>query len=186
MGDLLTAITPQLAELITRQHMFFVASAPSGHTGHINLSPKGLDGFRVLTPTRVAYIDYPGSGVETIAHLRENGRIVLMFCTFEGPPKIVRLYGQGSTVEPTDPAFVELLPHFSARMAVRSIICVDVTRVSTSCGFGVPRYDYVGERDQLERWGEKTGEQGLADYQRKKNGASIDGMPGLRWVTDEK
>jgi hypothetical protein len=185
MGETLTEITPALNEFIARQHLFFVATAPAGSGGHVNVSPKGLDGFRVLGPTRVAYLDYPGSGVETIAHLRENGRIVLMFCAFDGPPKIVRLHGKGRTLEPRDPEFVELLPHFSNKLGVRSIIQIDVTRVSTSCGHGVPTFEYVGERDQLVRWGEKKGADGLELYQRTKNVTSIDGLPGLRWVTDE-
>jgi len=169
----------EVREFLEAQHVFFVATAPSGREGHLNLSPKGLDGFRVLGPTTAAYVDYPGSGVETIAHLRDNGRIVMMFCAFTGSPRIVRLWGQGHVVEPAAPEFADLLAQFSPLLAVRSVIRVEVSRIASSCGYGVPTYDYVGERDTLVKWAEKKGEEGLASYQAEKNRVSIDGLPGL-------
>lgn len=183
MGKLYPVIDDAVREFISRQHVFFVATAPTDANAHLNLSPKGLDAFRVLEPNLVGYVDYPGSGVETIAHLRENGRLVIMFCAFMGPPKILRLYGRGRVVEPQDHVFRELLPRFAAHEhLVRSIILLDVERVADSCGYGVPRYEYVGERDQLLRWAEKKGPEGLIRYQEQKNAASIDGLPGLRSI----
>jgi Pyridoxamine 5'-phosphate oxidase len=180
MGKPSAEIDESVREFLSRQHIFFVATAPSGADGHVNLSPKGLDGFRVLGPREIAYVDYTGSGVETIAHLRDNGRIVIMFCAFDGPPKILRIYGRGHVVEPQDPEFAELLAHFTPLGPARSIIRVDVDRVADSCGYGVPFYDYRGERDQLGAWMEKKGTDGLDQYQREKNAESIDGLPGLR------
>ncbi|HEY3233815.1 MAG TPA: pyridoxamine 5'-phosphate oxidase family protein [Polyangiaceae bacterium] len=182
MGKVYEDIAEPLREFILRQHVFFVATAPSGAGGHINLSPKGLDSFRVLGPKRAAYIDYPASGVETIAHVRQNGRIVIMFCAFDGPPKIVRLHGQGKVVEPQDAEFGELVTLFLPKMRPRAIICIDIERIADSCGYGVPLYEYRGERAQLVAWSEKKGEAGLGRYQREKNALSIDGLPGLRWV----
>jgi hypothetical protein len=169
------------------QPVFFVATAPNDPDGHVNLSPKGAAGaFRVLGPNTVAYVDLVGSGVETVAHLRENGRIVLMFCAFSGPPKIVRLYGQGRIVPEDNPEFAALLSEFSldddARALARGIVVVETTRISDSCGFVVPRMDLVGNRDQLMRWGEqqqaKNGEQWKERYVAANNARSIDGLPG--------
>lgn len=170
-------ITPELQAFITHQHMFFVGSAPLSGDGHVNLSPKGLDCFRVLSPLRVGYMDLIGSGNETSAHLLENGRITLMFCAFDGPPNILRLYGTGHTVLPGQPEWDELSPRFSVYPSTRQLIVVDITRVQTSCGFGVPLYDYTGERDMHFKWAEKTGPQGLIDYQQRKNVTSIDALP---------
>lgn len=178
MGKLYDSLEDVRA-FLEQQHLFFVATAPSGPGGHVNLSPKGLDGFRVLGPRTAAYVDYPGSGVETIAHVRENGRIVLMFCAFSGPPKIVRLWGRGRVVDPADAEFTELIRHFAPKLAVRSIMVVEVERVGDSCGFGVPEFEYVGERQQLVRWAARKGEAGLASYMAEKNATSIDGLPGL-------
>jgi hypothetical protein len=185
MGKLYDAIDDHLRAFIAAQHLFFVATAPSGDDGHVNCSPKGLGELAILGPTSVAYLDLVGSGVETIAHLRQNGRIVVMFCAFDGPPKIVRLHGRGRVVEPTDAAFAPLLARLGreARVGVRSIIHVDVTRISDSCGYGVPRYTYVGQRDQLELWAERKGADGVETYQRANNASSIDGLGGLRWAT---
>ena len=152
----------------------------------VNLSPKGLDSLRVLGPSAVAYLDLVGSGVETIAHLRENGRIVLMFCAFGGPPKIVRLHGRGEAVEPQDEQYGALRALFPPLPAGRSIIRVAVHRASDSCGFGVPAYSYEGERSQLPEWAARKDEAGLRQYQREKNGASVDRLPGLRWVGEAK
>jgi hypothetical protein len=182
MGKLFDAIDDRLREFLAAQHLFFVATAPSGPGGHVNCSPKGLDTFAVLGAREVAYLDYVGSGVETIAHLRENGRIVLMFCAFDGPPKIVRLYGRGRAVEPSDTEFAALRARFPRAPApgVRAIVRVEVTRIADSCGYGVPLYRYEGERDQLQAWAERKGDAGLETYKREKNAESIDRLPGLR------
>lgn len=180
MGKTYESIEGRVAAFIERQRIFFVATAPLSQTGLVNLSPKGLDTFRVLGPREVAYLDFVGSGVETIAHLRENGRIVLMFCAFDGPPNIVRLHGTGEAVEPEDSEFENLQQHFDPHPGVRSVIRVSVDRISDSCGFGVPRYDYQGERDQLNAWSKKQGEQALRAYERANNRTSLDGLPGLR------
>jgi hypothetical protein len=159
--------------------MFFVATAPLSSDQHLNLSPKGLDTLRVLGPTRVAYLDHHGSGAETIAHLRENGRIVLMLCALTGPPRIARLHGQGRVLMPGDPLYVALRPLFPAVHEGRAIVDISVTRVSTSCGFGVPLYDYAGDRQQLTDWATRKGQAGLRDYMHRKNAVSIDGLPAI-------
>jgi hypothetical protein len=161
---------------IEAQQLFFVATAPLSANGHANLSPKALDAFRVLSPTRVAYLDLTGSGNETSAHLRENGRITFMFCAFAGPPKILRLYGRGETVLPSDGRWAELLPHFGEHPGARQIIVAEIDLVQTSCGFGVPLYAYVGQRDTLTRWAEAKGDAGLESYRAEKNAHSIDGL----------
>ncbi len=175
-------IHEEMAAWIQRQHLFFVASAPLAGDGLVNCSPKGLNSFAILDPHTVAYLDFNGSGVETIAHLRENGRIVIMFCALEGAPKIVRLHGIGRAIEPHDAEFAGLRAHFGDAPAVRSIIRVDVTRVSDSCGFGVPQFAYMGERDALPKWSAAKGDAALAAYQAKNNRHSVDGLPGLRAV----
>ncbi len=183
MGKVSSSIDEGLCAWMQAQKMFFVATAPGGSDGLVNCSPKGRDSFRVLGATKVAYLDFVGSGVETIAHLRDNGRICVMFCAFDGPPKIVRLHGRGRVVEPGDAQFAELSVHFASRppAAVRAILVVDVVRVAESCGFGVPLYRFVAERDQMTAWCERKGEQGVLDYQREKNVQSLDGLPALRW-----
>jgi hypothetical protein len=157
--------------------MFFVATAPLSGEGHINLSPKGFDCFCVLSPTRVAYMDMTGSGNETAAHIFENGRITFMFCAFDGPPRILRLYGNGSAVLPGDAEWAELSSHFTLRLATRQIIVADIHTVRTSCGFGVPLYEYLGERDHAQKWAESKGAEGLEAYKQEKNLTSIDGLP---------
>jgi hypothetical protein len=171
-------ITPELSEFISRQHLFFVASAPLTPAGHVNLSPKGLDSFCILSPHQVTYLDWVGSGNETSAHLRENGRITFMFCAFDGPPNILRLYGQGRTVLPHHPEWEELSRKFPLRdfTGVRQIILVAITSVQTSCGFGVPLYQYQGERDQLPKWVAKKGRAGLQAYAQENNCTSMDGL----------
>jgi hypothetical protein len=162
------------------QPVFFVATAATD--GRVNLSPKGMKGtFTVLGPNRVAYLDYTGSGVETIAHLRENGRITLMFCAFSGPPNVVRLHGRGEAVLPEDPRFAELYGEFQvdAGHGLRSVIVVDVNRVSDSCGFAVPLLDYVGERTLLDDWAARRTDEDLVAYRKERNAASIDGLPAL-------
>jgi hypothetical protein len=174
-----------LRAFIAAQHVFFVATAPLSPDGHINLSPKGLDTLRVLGPRSVAYLDLTGSGVETVAHLRENGRITLMFCAFAGRPRILRLYGRGRAVEPGDADWEELARAFPRLVGARSIVVLDVERIADSCGFGVPLYAFVGDRPQLEDWAGRKGEDGLARYKAEKNRRSIDGLPGLRTVAGE-
>ncbi|MBM4405601.1 MAG: pyridoxamine 5'-phosphate oxidase family protein [Chloroflexi bacterium] len=179
MGKLHPVLDERLAAFIRRQKLFFVATAPLSGQGHINLSPKGLDTFAILDDTTVAYLDLPGSGAETIAHLKENGRIVIMLCAFDGPPNIVRLHGRGEVVEPSSPDFQSLLARFPRLDGVRSIIRVRLHRISDSCGYGVPLFTYAGERKQLVQWVERKGPEGIRDYQRKNNVQSIDGLAGL-------
>jgi hypothetical protein len=186
MGTPHETIDGRLRAFIEAQRVFFVATAPLAPEGHVNLSPKGLNAFRVLGPHEVAYLDYVGSGAETIAHVRENGRIAIMFCAFEGPPKIVRLPGRATVIEPGDASFAELRARFDSELEARSVIRVAVDRVSDSCGFGVPLYTLVGERTQLPAWTQRKGSDGLRDYQVKKNARSIDGLPALRWVAEER
>jgi hypothetical protein len=179
VGRTYESIDDALAGFIGRQHVFFVATAPSGPDGHVNLSPKGHDSFRVLGPNRVAYLDLTGSGVETIAHVRDNGRITVMFCAFEGPPRIVRLWGRGTVHPAGSPTFDELAARFPERPGARAVIEVAVERVGDSCGYAVPRYSYEGERSTLDEWAERRGPDGLARYWDDRNAESIDGLPGL-------
>ena len=173
------AISPELADWLGEQQMFFVATAPLAAAGHVNCSPKGMDSLRVLAPGEVAYLDLTGSGAETIAHVRENGRGRLMFCAFAGAPKIVRLHGRGEIVTAGHPRWSELLARFPAQPGVRSIVLVQLTRVASSCGYGVPVYEFVGQRDTLADWAVKKGEDGVRRYQRDKNRRSLDGLPAL-------
>jgi hypothetical protein len=169
-------ISPQQREFIEKQRMFFVATAPLSAEGHVNLSPKGMDCFRVLSPTRVAYLDIIGSGNETSAHALENGRITFMFCAFEGEPLILRLYGKASTILPGGAEWDELIPLFKPLPAARQIIVAEIYGVKSSCGFGVPLMDYVGERDHVEKWVAKKGAEGLAQFQREYSLQSVDGL----------
>lgn len=186
MASTNATLDDRLRTWIASQHLFFVASAPLAGHGHVNCSPKGLDSFRVLGPQQVAFLDLVGSGAETIAHARENGRIVVMFCAFEGAPKILRLHGRARVVEPQDATWGGLLQAFGTlpNAAMRAVIVVDVERVAESCGYGVPLLEYRGERQQMAAWAEKKGEAGARDYQRQKNATSLDGLPALRWVAD--
>jgi Pyridoxamine 5'-phosphate oxidase len=177
MAQMLDAITPEVAEFIAAQPMFFVATAPLSADGHVNLSPKGLDCFRVLSPTRVAYLDVTGSGNETAAHLLENGRITFMFCAFSGKPNILRLYGRGRSVLPESNEWLELIEQFVPQPGARQIIVCDVDRVQNSCGLAVPLMRLEGQRDGLIKWAATKGEEGLAEYRQKKNRHSIDGIP---------
>lgn len=179
MGKAHERITDELAAWIGRQRLFFVATAPLSGDGHLNCSPKGGDSFRILDPSTVAYQDLTGSGVETIAHLRENGRMVIMFCAFEGPPQIVRLHGTGAPLFPSDPAFPALDALFPRNIGTRAIIRLKVDRVSSSCGYAVPFFDYRGDREMLDKWAEGKGPDGLEAYRREKNARSLDGLPGL-------
>jgi hypothetical protein len=179
MGESYDGITPDLSQWIGRQHMFFVATAPLASDGLINCSPKGMDTFRILGPREVAYLDLTGSGIETVAHARENGRIVFMFCAFEGPPKIVRLHGTSEVHVPGSRQYDALRGLFPEHIGSRSIVRARLTRVSDSCGFGVPQYRYSGDRNTLVRWSESRGPDGLARYREQKNARSLDGLPGL-------
>jgi hypothetical protein len=176
MGKPHDSITAELRAFIDAQRVFFVATAPLEAAGHVNLSPKGMDTLRVLSPTRVAYLDLTGSGNETAAHLAQNGRVTLMFCAFEGMPKILRLYGRGRAVTPGSREWSELSAHFPALPGARQVIVADVTRVQTSCGFGVPLMQFDGQRDVLVRWAEGKGDHGLRKYREEKNRVSIDGL----------
>jgi hypothetical protein len=180
MGKIYDGITPELADWLGQQQMFFVASAPLAADGLVNCSPKGMDTFRILGPREVAYLDLTGSGIETVAHLRENGRIVLMFCAFAGPPQIVRLHGTGEVIAPGSPDYPKLQALFPDYLSVRAIVRVRLTRIGDSCGYAVPRYDYAGQRDTLVRWAESRGADGLMSYRREKNAQSLDGLPGLK------
>jgi hypothetical protein len=163
---------------IARQHIFFVASAAGG--SHVNLSPRSTNFLRVLGPNAVAYLDRTGSGNETAAHIRAGGRITIMLCAFEAPPLILRLYGGGTVYGRSTQAFADLLSaHFGdvAPLGTRQIVRLEVGLVQTSCGFGVPQFDYRAERDVLDRWAERKGEAGIESYWREKNLTSLDGLP---------
>ena len=177
MGRVYEEISEEQAFWIGEQPVFFVGTAAP--EAHVNVSPRGLDTFRVLGPRRVAWLDLTGSGVETIAHLRADGRITLMFCAFEGLPKILRLYGRGEVREPGDAAYDELRYSFPDLPGERAIIDVSVDRIADSCGFGVPRMDFVGPRDKLLVSAERKGPEKMAEYRALKNTRSIDSLPGL-------
>jgi hypothetical protein len=179
MGKIYERITDHLQAFIERQHIFFVATAPLEDGSHVNVSPKGQDTFAILDPHTVAYQDFSGSGAETIAHLKQNRRITIMFCAFEGPPFVLRLYGQGEVLEPDNPKFDELNKDFALDLGVRSIIRVSLTRIQDSCGYGVPLYDFVKPRDTLLKWAERKGEQGIIEFKREYNVRSIDGLLAL-------
>jgi hypothetical protein len=177
VAERFASLSTELAQWWCEQPVFFVATAPSDG-GHVNLSPKGHDTLRVLDERRVAYLDLTGSGIETIAHLRDNGRITLMACAFSGNPRISRIYGRGTVHPAGSPPFETLAPEFPELPGARSIIEIEVNRVTTSCGYAVPLMDLVGERDRLIDWAIKKGET-LRDYWESKNRESIDGLPGL-------
>jgi Pyridoxamine 5'-phosphate oxidase len=181
MGKQYEKIDGRLREFILAQPVFFVGTAPSGPDGQLNISPKGLLGsFAVLDGHRVAYLDYGGSGAETIAHLRDDGRIVLMFCAFAGPPNIVRLHGRGTVHFDDTPRFAELLPLFGEPATLpRTIIEIAVSRVADSCGYSVPLMSYEGDRDLLPRYWERKTPQDVRRYRAEKNATSIDGLPAM-------
>lgn len=182
-------IDEHLARWIAAQALFFVGSAPLSGDGHVNISPKGpIGSLRVLGPRSVAYLDIAGSGAETIAHLRENGRIVVMFCAFEGPPRIVRLHGRGEVLLPGDPDYEQLLSEAGFEdpaipEAWRAIVRVSVTRIADACGYGVPLMTLDGQRPHAPLWAEKKlragGPTGIDDYVAERNAVSIDGLPGV-------
>jgi Pyridoxamine 5'-phosphate oxidase len=182
MGRIYNGIDARLAEWLTSQPVFFVATAPLAGDGHINCSPKGNRGeFAVLGEHRVGYVDQTGSGAETIAHVNENGRIVVMFCAFAGPPRIVRLHGRGRAVLLDDAEFPALATGFAADVTtgVRAIVVVDVTRVADSCGYGVPVMEFDNHRSKMEEWADRKGADGIRAYWVEKNTESIDGLAGV-------
>jgi hypothetical protein len=190
VAKLFEQIDDRLAEWIRGQHMFFVGTAPTAAEGHVNVSPKGfMETFRILGPREVAYLDFVGSGIETIAHLRENGRIVVMFCAFQGPPRIVRLHGRGDVAQVGSARFDALASSFDlasledVRHGIRSIVRVEVARVADSCGYVVPLMDYRGERSQMPKWQAakvaKGGASAVLDYSAEHNARSIDDLPGV-------
>jgi hypothetical protein len=187
MGRVYDEIDDHLRGWILRQPLFFVGTAPASVDGHVNVSPKGPIGtLRVLGPRSAAYLDIVGSGAETIAHLRENGRIVIMLCAFEGPPRIVRLHGRGEVVMPTAPAFDSLIGAFEQPEhpeARRAVVLVEVTRIADSCGYGVPLMTVEGHRPHMNAWAAKKlrvgGPEAIIAYQREMNTVSLDGLPGV-------
>ena len=175
MAKFYPELTEQLRHFIEQQHLFFTASASA--QGRINLSPKGMDTFRCLNNQTVAYLDLTGSGNETSAHLRDNGRLTIMFCSFSGKPLILRLYGQGQVILERDTAWLDYIGHFDPLPGTRQIIVLQIESVQTSCGYGVPRYQYLEDRETLRQWSEAKGEVGLERYRQTKNQVSIDGLP---------
>jgi hypothetical protein len=172
-------ITPEISDWIREQEMFFVATAPRALDGHVNVSPKGADSFRVLGPLEVAYQDFTGSGAETAAHVRENGRIVVMFCAFQGPPKILRIHGHARLITVEDPRYAAFMELFPANPGTRAFVHIQVDRVSDSCGYSVPLYQFQSQRETLDRWASKKTPEALKLYRAEKNGQSIDGLPAL-------
>jgi len=179
VGKLFDGIDETLAAWIAKQPVWFVATAPLAADGRVNVSPRGHDTLSILGTHRVAWVDFTGSGVETIAHLRENGRICLMFCSFDSRPRIVRLHGTGHVALPGEPEYDDVVARHPAHPSTRAVVVVDVTRVSDSCGYGVPVMEMVGERDLLRLGAEKKGPEGMAAYRATNNAESIDGLPGL-------
>jgi len=179
VGKLFDSIDESLASWMRAQRLWFVATAPLAADGHVNVSPRGHDSFSVLGPRRVGWVDYTGSGVETIAHLRENGRICVMFAAFDRRPRIVRLHGSGTVALAGEKDYEEVVARHPAHPSTRAVVIVDVDRISDSCGYGVPVMEFVGERDLLRLSAEKKGQDGLQAYRAQKNGRSIDALPGL-------
>ena len=189
MGKIYDGIDGHWRDWIERQALFFVGSAPLAGDGHVNVSPKGpIGSLRVLDEHTVAYLDVVGSGAETIAHVRENGRLVVMLCAFQGPPRILRLHGRGEVITPGEPRFEKLLAEFDfhepgVSESRRAIVVVHVTRIADSCGYGVPLMEHTGEREHLDAWAAKklrtNGPDALRDYEREYNTESLDGLPAL-------
>lgn len=179
MGKIYDCIDDSLASWMQAQPLWFVATAPLAVDGHVNVSPRGHDSFSILGPQSVGWVDYTGSGVETIAHLRENGRICVMFAGFDRRPRVVRLHGTGQVCLPGQASYDDVTARHPQHPSARAVITVDVERISDSCGHGVPVMDLVGERDLLRLHAEKKGPDGMATYRAEKNATSIDGLPGL-------
>lgn len=174
MAKFFQSLSDAQQNFIERQKIFFTATAPE--SGRINLSPKGMDTFRILNPATVAYLDLTGSGNETAAHILQNQRMTIMFCAFEGEPLILRLYGKGDVIPPHSDEWQQLIPQFRTMPGIRQIIKLHIESGQTSCGFGVPLYGFIGERDKLTQWANKKGEKGLTEYRQEKNNTSIDGI----------
>jgi hypothetical protein len=179
MGKEYTEIDEGIQRWMARQHMFFVSTSPLQSDGHINCSPKGLESLIVLGPRRLAYLDVGGSGIETVAHVKENGRITIMLCAFDGPPNIFRFYGRGKVIEPHEENFAALVEKFPKHPSVRNIIIIDVDRIMDSCGFGVPLYKFQKHRDSLSNYAKDKTESDLQNYRRQRNAKSLDGLKGL-------
>jgi hypothetical protein len=176
MGKVFSSILPNHEDFIRKQRIFFVGSAPLSVDGHVNISPKGHDVLRILSSTEIAYLDLTGSGNETSAHIKDNGRISFMFVAFEGPPMIIRLYGRGKVVLPGTTEWDDMITHFDILPGARQIIYAKIETVKTTCGFSVPYYSYNGERDTLLQWADNKSEQELEEYRKKKNSISMDGL----------
>ena len=179
MGKTYDKLDDTLIRFIKAQKLFFVATAPLGAAGHVNLSPKGYDAFKVIDETTVAYLDLGGSGIETQAHVQENGRITIMFCAFEGPANIVRLYGHGEAIDVGNSRYPEMLALFPGFERARAVIVIKLHRISDSCGWGVPFYEFKGERDQLTRYIDNKSIEEWTESRFQKNAESIDGLPGI-------
>jgi len=179
MGKTYEKLNDRLRDFIAQQRMFFVASAPLAGDGHINVSPKGFDSFRILDDKTVAYLDWFGSGVESIAHVKENGRFVIMFCSFDRDPLIVRLHGKATVTERKDPEWRGLYERFDATRLARSIICLSIDRITDSCGWGVPMFEFQGEREQFAKYEAQKTDANLRESQLKWNMESVDGLPGV-------
>ena len=179
MAKTFDVISDELKAWVAKQPMFFVASAPLSEEGLVNCSPKGLDSLRILGPKQVAYLDLTGSGAETAAHVRENGRMVIMLCAFEGPPRIVRFYGTARVVFPADEGWDSLSQEFEMFPGVRAIFVLEAERISDSCGYAVPEMQLKGQRDTLIKWSERKGSEGIARYQSDNNTRSLDGLPAV-------
>ena len=175
MAKFYPTITNRIQKFIESQKMFFVATAPQ--EGRINLSPKGMDTFRVLNENQIAWLSVTGSGNETAAHVLENGRMTIMFCAFEGAPNILRLYGTATEVKPNHNKWNDLIPLFPELPGTRQIFVLDVENAQTSCGMSIPFYEFKGQRDQLIDWANEKGEEGITQYWRDKNQTSVDGLP---------
>lgn len=179
MDKMFDVIDDDLRDWIAGQQLWFVATAPLAADGRVNLSPRGHDSFSVLGPRQVAWVDYTGSGIETIAHLRENGRICLMWCSFGKRPRIVRLHGMGRVAIAGEALYEQVVALHQSHPSTRAVVVVDVERISDSCGYGVPVMDLIGERDLLRLGAVKRGPDGLAAYRAERNATSIDGLPGM-------
>jgi hypothetical protein len=179
MGKVFERIDDGLREWVGKQHMFFVATAPLSDEGMVNCSPKGYDAFRILNDHEVAYLDFTGSGIETVAHIQENGRITFLFCSFDSQPRIVRFHGKGFVHPVGTPEFDALIGNFETKPGMRSIIRAEVHRISDSCGYGVPRYEFLGDRKTMADYWTAKGEEGTVEYQKRRNAESLDGLQGL-------
>lgn len=179
MGKDYQEIDDKIRRWVNAQHLFFVSTAPWSDEGLINCSPKGLDALRILGPRQMLYADTGGSGIETVAHLKENGRIVIMMCAFEGPPKIFRFYGRGRPLETHSREFATHIDLFPDIAAIRNFILIDIDRIRDSCGYGVPLFEYRKERDSLRNWAEAKSSEEILEYRIDRNEKSLDGLKGL-------